>query len=92
MTPIAIALARRGWKPTVIGANQPEYRPLPAHRYANGAVLTVWRLSWRERMRVLLFGRLHLTQLTFHLPLQPQFASTRTDDAIAVAESIGDGR
>lgn len=56
----------------VFAENQPQYQPLPAHRTEDGEVISCWKLTWRERITLLLTGRLWLRQLTFNLPLQPQ--------------------
>lgn len=58
----------------VYAKNQPEYRPLPAYQYrdAQGTIVCCWRLSIRDRMRLLLTGRLWHTILTFNQALQPQ--------------------
>lgn len=50
--------------------NQPEYLPLPAIVYG-GVVITRWKLSWAERIAVLLGGSMWLQVLTFGDPLQP---------------------
>ena len=55
--------------------DQPEYLPLPAIRTVDGQVITRWRFSWRERLRVLVTGQMFLRQLTFNAPLQPQAPS-----------------
>lgn len=58
--------------PTVTFAkDQPEYNPLPAWRGDDGMVVTRWRASWGERLKMLLTGDLWLTVLTFNRPLQP---------------------
>lgn len=51
--------------------DQPEYLPLPALRAPDGRVVTCWGLTWRERLSVLLRGRLYIMVLTFNQPLQP---------------------
>ena len=51
--------------------DQPEYLPLPAFREPDGTVTSCWGLSWRERLQVLLTGRVWVTVLTFNQPLQP---------------------
>lgn len=51
--------------------DQPEYLPLPAYRSLDGYVVTRWRLTWRERIRVMLRGDLWLSVMTFNKPLQP---------------------
>jgi len=56
----------------VFAEDQPEYLPLPAHRTPKGEVISCWRLSWRECVRLLFTRRLWFRQLTFNFPLQPQ--------------------
>lgn len=55
----------------VFAKNQPEYQPLPAIRLDDGAVITRWRLTWWERLKVLVRGDVWLWVMTFHKPLQP---------------------
>jgi len=60
---------------------QPQYRPLPAHYgEVNGQVTTCWRLTWKERIRVLLSGVVFHRCLTFDQPLQPMNMATRWRD------------
>ncbi len=56
----------------VFAKDQAEYRQLPAIRTSEGTVISRWRLTWRERLNVLLYGNVFLQQLTFNAPLQPQ--------------------
>jgi hypothetical protein len=59
----------------VFAANQPEYLPLPARRFAGdpqGRIAFCWKLTWRERLSVLFRGVLWHQVLTFNQPLQPQ--------------------
>lgn len=53
---------------------QSQYRPLPCHRTGdqNGRIICCWELSFIDRLKVLLFGRLWHSILTFDGPLQPQ--------------------
>ncbi len=63
----------------IIAKDQPEYLPLPAHRFAgdySGRIAFCWQLTWRERIAVLLRGILWHEVLTFNQPLQPQFITT----------------
>ena len=63
---------------TIVWAkDQPPYLPLPAYTDEKQTI-SCWQLSWRERIRVLLFGRLWLRQLNFGAPLQPQSPSITT--------------
>jgi hypothetical protein len=59
----------------VIAKDQPEYKPLPAFRFPDdpqGRIACCWRLSWWERLSVLVRGQLWHQILTFNQPLQPQ--------------------
>lgn len=63
----------------VIAKDQPEYLPLPAHRFVNdpeGRIACCWKLTWRERLAVLLTGTIWHQVLTFNKPLQPQMLTT----------------
>jgi hypothetical protein len=58
----------------VFAKDQPEYLPLPAYcdpEDETGTVVSCWRLSWRERLRVLVGGPLWLSCMTFRRSLQP---------------------
>lgn len=51
--------------------DQPPYLPLPA--YSNEReTISLWALTWRERLKLLFTGRLWLRQLNFGSALQPQ--------------------
>jgi len=67
---------------TVFAKDQKEYDPLPAHRYgdAQGRIACCWKLSMRERLSVLLTGKVWHQILTFDQPLQPQLLSTEKPD------------
>lgn len=59
----------------VFAENQPEYLPLPAHidrADPQGCTTFCWRLTLRERIKLLFTGRLWHQVLTFRSPLQPQ--------------------
>lgn len=59
----------------VIAKNQPQYRPLPAYQYPNdpeGKIVCCWKLSLRDRLKLLFTGKLWHTVMTFNKPLQPQ--------------------
>ena len=61
---------------TVLAKDQPQYIPLPvAHvQYTDGvrSMISCYRLTWRERLRILFIGKVWWEQLTFGQPLQPQ--------------------
>lgn len=56
----------------IFAKDQPEYLPLPAHKTADGEVISCWSLTLRERLKVLLRGQIWWSVLTFNQPLQPQ--------------------
>ena len=59
----------------IIAKDQPEYNPLPAHVFKHdpqGRIACCWQLSFRDRCKVLLTGKLWHQILTFRQPLQPQ--------------------
>jgi len=60
----------------IFAEDQPQYRPLPTHRDNENIITSCWRLSFRERIRVLIKGRVYLQLKTFGEPLQPQLMFT----------------
>ena len=60
---------------TVWAKDQPPYLPLPAYTDERETI-SLWGLSWSERLRVLVTGRLWLRQMNFGAPLQPQKPTT----------------
>lgn len=71
MQPVSPVIPGLNLPETVFAKDQPEYIPLPAYRSDDGYVVTRWRLTFRERVRVLLRGDIWLSCLTFNRPLQP---------------------
>ncbi len=61
-------------KNIVYAKDHKDYQPLPAYNGGGeqGAVITCWELSWRERIKILFTGKLWWTQFTFRQKLQPQ--------------------
>lgn len=57
----------------VFAKDHPQYLPLPAvvKDGPEGRIITRWRLSLVERLKVLLTGSIFLEILTFKKPLQP---------------------
>jgi hypothetical protein len=56
----------------ILAKDQPQYQPLPVLWEADGRVISCWKLSLKERLKVLFGGKLWLSQLTFNQKLQPQ--------------------
>jgi len=61
---------------TIFARNQPEYKPLPAHVFSDGRIACCWGLSFMERFRILIFGKVWHQVLTHGRPLQPQLLTT----------------
>lgn len=64
----------------IFAETQPEYMPLPAFKSPYdplnyGRVTCCWKLSWKERFRLLFTGVIWHSVLTFNDPLQPQLLS-----------------
>jgi hypothetical protein len=65
--------------------NQPPYLPLPALRDVssdNGEVITCWKLSFIERLKVLFSGCIWVSIATFNKPIMPIFITTQKSDVI----------
>jgi len=76
----------------IFAENQPEYRPLVAHYEPNdpqGRVTCCWKLSWRERLYVLLTGKIWHCILTFNKPLQPQLLTVEKPVMQSLHEIVG---
>ncbi len=58
-----------------LAKDQAEYLTLPAHRNKDGVVTSCWKLTWRERFKILIRGKFWFQQHTFNGPLQPQLPS-----------------
>ena len=71
MSPVSPVIPGKKDHEVVYAKDQPQYLPLPAYRSAGGLVITRWRLSLFERIRVLMSGSVWLSILTFGHPLQP---------------------
>jgi hypothetical protein len=65
------AVPHQGAHLIVLGANQPEYAPLPCARSADGLVMTEWEFSAEDLATILAGGRLRLWTHTFGAPFQP---------------------
>ncbi len=61
-------------KNTDIAKNQPQYLVMPAYRDDDieGTIICCWKLSFKERIKLLFSGILWHRILSFHNPVQPQ--------------------
>ena len=72
----------------VYAKDQPEYQSLPALKLdtKEGEVISCWRLSFRERFKVLFIGNIWLSLMTFNKPLTPSFISVNRKDVFSTPE------
>lgn len=76
---------------TVIAKEQPEYAPLPAHRFPNdpqGRIAFCWKGSLWDRIKFLFTGKLWHQVLTFNYPVQPQMLALEKPDMPAYVARI----
>ena len=67
----------------VLGANQPQYLPLPVHNWKDdiqGKMTMCFQLTDEERKRIEDTGLIWLTVLTFNEPIQPILLETIKPD------------
>jgi len=64
--------------------NQPQYQPLPAFKSdtKEGQVISCWKLSFLERLRILFKGELWVSLMMFGQPLTPSYFSTKKSDVL----------
>jgi len=69
--------------------NQEEYNPLPVfkNKSPQGEVISCWKLSFWERVRVLFKGEIWLMMLTFNKPLTPSNLTTKKTDFLTSVDS-----
>ena len=62
----------------VFAKDQKEYKPLPAlvKNDAYGTVVTCWKMSFRDRIKALVTGRIWVYEASFNKPLTPILIST----------------
>lgn len=64
----------------VYGKDQKEYEPLPALKFGDGTMVTCWKLSWRELLRIVWRRKVWVSVLTFNQPLQPLYITTKQEE------------
>lgn len=70
---------------TVAAKDQPEYQPLPCHVDAGpeGTVTACWKMNWKERIHVLLTGKVWVSLWCFHKPITPSRISVFKKEVFA---------
>lgn len=79
MKPIAFEEAN-----VIYAKDQEQYGDLPSFKYPDetGTVVSCWKLSFWERVKLLFTGKLWLTLMTFHNPLQPIYMTVDKEEVI----------
>lgn len=62
--------------------NQPQYKQIPVFKYTDGDVVSCWKLSLWERLKLIFTGRVWVVLKTFNSPLQPQYISINKKDVL----------
>ena len=60
----------------IAAESQDEYLTLHAYKDGGGCVTSCWKLTLRERIKLLFTANVYLSLLTFNKPIQPQLLST----------------
>lgn len=70
----------------VFAKDQPGYNPLPVFIYniPSGEVVSCWKLSFTERLRILFTGKLWVCLMSFHRPLTPSIFTTKKSEVLQV--------
>lgn len=70
----------------VFAKDQPEYQPLPALKLdtPEGEVISCWKLSFKERVKILFTGRIWLSLMSFNKLLTPSYLSVNREDVCGV--------
>jgi len=65
-----------------LAKNQPKYKQLPVYYdpHNQGIMIYCYRLSWKERFKLLLSGKLWASQLTFNNGFNPVNMAVHKDD------------
>ncbi len=72
----------------VYAEDQPQYQPLPVLKIddVEGNVISCWELSFKERLRVLFFGKIWMNLMSFNKPLTPSFLATNRKEVFSIPE------
>lgn len=62
---------------------------LPAERIADehGSVITTWKMSWKDRFKALITGRLYLITYTYYNEFQPIRLTVNEDECPSVSRT-----
>jgi len=68
----------------VYAKDQSDYLPIPVFESSepSGEIISCWKLSFVERLRLLFTGKIWVCLLMFHKPLTPSFLTTKKSDVL----------
>lgn len=66
----------------VFAKDQPEYQHLPA-LVIDGEVISCWELTFKERLKVLVFGRVWMSLMSFNKPLTPSYLAVNRKEVFS---------
>lgn len=74
----------------IYAEDQPEYEPLPVLKIEGdeGQIVSCWKLSFIEKIKILFTGRVWVSLLSFNKPLTPSFLSTKKSDHFKVNKTL----
>lgn len=72
----------------VYAENQPEYMPLPALKFDDdvGTVVSCWKMSFKDRIRILLTGKVWLMLCSFNKPLTPSYIAANRKEVFKTTD------
>lgn len=72
----------------IYAKDQPEYMPLPVLKIEGpeGNVISCWKLSFKERVKVFFTGKVWLNLMSFNKPLTPSYMSVNRKDVYSLPE------
>lgn len=72
----------------VFAKDQPEYQPLPALKLDSpqGEVIACWKMNWKEKLKVLITGRVWVNLLSFNKPLTPSYITVNRKEVFSIPE------
>ena len=75
---------------TVYAKDQKDYEPLPALKIEspNGEVISCWKMSVADRVKVLFTGRVWLSLMSFNEPLTPSFLSVNRKEVYSHLDDL----
>jgi len=74
----------------VFAEGQPEYESLPALLIDSpqGEVISCWKMSFKERVKVLFFGRVWVSLMSFNKPLTPSYISVNRKEVYSHPDDL----